>query len=194
MQTTNDSNGWPRYSRGQRVLHWLVAVLVLGALGLGGTIGWFGFEGLQARFGEDVTNTIYTWHKSFGVLILALMLVRIGLRLRHGKPPYAMALARWQRLGSEAVHGLLYVLLIVMPVIGWWATAAGGYPVQLGPLILPGLFPENEALSEVLFAWHQALGVTILILALGHIAAALYHWRVRRDGVMQRMTFGSARR
>ncbi|WP_019568205.1 cytochrome b [Thioalkalivibrio sp. ALMg13-2] len=194
MQTTNDSGVWPRYSRGQRVVHWLVAVLVLGALSLGGTIGWFGFEGLQARFGEDATNTIYTWHKSFGVLILALMLVRIGLRLRHGKPPYAVALARWQRIGSEVVHGLLYVLLIVMPVIGWWATAAGGYPVQLGPLILPGLFPENEALSEILFGWHQALGMAILVLALGHIAVALFHWRVRRDGVMQRMTFGSARR
>lgn len=194
MQQHTSRVAWPRYAASQRVLHWLVAVLVLGALALGGTIGWFGLEGLQTRFGEGPTNTIYTWHKSFGVLILILTLVRIGLRLRHGKPPYAMALARWQRLGSEAVHGLLYVLLIVMPVIGWWATAAGGYPVQLGPLILPGLFPENEALSEVLFAWHQALGVTILILALGHIAAALYHWRVRRDGVMQRMTFGSARR
>ncbi|WP_024325823.1 cytochrome b [Thioalkalivibrio sp. AKL19] len=194
MQTTNDSGVWPRYSRGQRVVHWLVAVLVLGALSLGGTIGWFGFEGLQARFGEDATNTLYTWHKSFGVLILALMLVRIGLRLRHGKPPYAVAIARWQRIGSEVVHGLLYVLLIVMPVIGWWATAAGGYPVQLGPLILPGFFPDNEALSEILFGWHQALGMAILFLALGHIAAAFYHWRVRRDGVMQRMTFGSARR
>ncbi|WP_017942326.1 MULTISPECIES: cytochrome b [unclassified Thioalkalivibrio] len=193
MRNESDSMVWPRYGLAQRVLHWLVAVLVLGAVGLGGTIGWFGFEGLQARFGEATTNTIYTWHKSFGVLILALMLVRIGLRIRRGKPGYAVDLARWQRVGSEAVHGLLYVLLIAMPVIGWWGTAAGGYPVQLGPLILPGLFPENEALSETLFAWHQALGRVTLILVVGHVAAALYHWRVRRDGVMQRMTFGRTR-
>ncbi|WP_019626575.1 cytochrome b [Thioalkalivibrio sp. ALJT] len=184
---------WPRYSRAQRVLHWLVAVLVLVALGLGGTIGWFGFEGLQARFGEAVTNSLFTWHKTFGVLILILMVMRIGLRLRRGKPAYGVALARWQRIGSEVVHGLLYGLLILMPVIGWWATAAGGYAVQLGPLILPGLFPEDAVLSETLFAWHQILGRVTLVLIVGHVAAALVHWRVRRDGVMQRMTFGRTR-
>lgn len=194
MQHPTTPVAWSRYSVPQRALHWMVAVLVLGALVPGGMIGWFGFEGLQARFGEAATNAIYTWHKSFGVLTLFLMLVRVGLRLRYGKPPYAVALARWQRIASEGVHGLLYVLLIVMPVIGWWATAAGGYPVQLGPWVLPGLFPENEALSEILFGWHLALGMAVLILALGHISAAFFHWRVRRDGVMQRMTFGSARR
>lgn len=193
MRQQGDSAVWPRYSLAQRVVHWLVAILVLGALGVGGTIGWFGFEGLQARFGEAATNTLYTWHKSLGVLILVAMLVRIGLRLRRGKPAYAVALARWQRIGSETVHGLLYLLLILMPVIGWWATAAGGYPVQLGPLILPGLFPENEALSDTLFGWHQALGRVTLVLIVGHVAAAMYHWRVRRDGVMQRMTFGRSR-
>ena len=191
---TDNTGVWPRYALSQRIVHWAVAVLVLGALTLGGTIGWYGFEGLQERFGEGTTDTIYTWHKSFGVLVLLLMLVRVGLRLRHGKPPYAVALPPAQRIAAESVHGLLYLLLIVMPVIGWWATAAGGYPVQLGPLILPGLFPENEALSETLFAWHQILGITLLVLALGHISAALYHWRVRRDGVLQRMTFGSPQR
>lgn len=190
---TENAQRWPRYARSQRVLHWLIAALVLGALVLGGTIGWFGFEGLQERFGAAGTDRIYTWHKSFGVLILFLMVARVGLRLRHGKPPYAMALPRAQRIAAESVHGLLYVLLIVMPVIGWWATAAGGYPVQLGPLFLPGLFPENEALSEVLFGWHRALGIAITLLALGHIAAALHHALVRRDGVMQRMTFGGHR-
>lgn len=182
-----------RYSLVQRLLHWLVALLILGALVLGGSIGWFGFDGLQERFGEAGADRVYTWHKSFGVLILFLMVARVGLRLRHGKPPYAIELPRAQRIAAESVHGLLYLLLIVMPIIGWWATAAGGYPVQLGPLFLPGLFPENEALSETLFGWHQALGIAILALVLVHITAALYHVLVRRDGVMQRMTFGSRR-
>ncbi|WP_018872734.1 cytochrome b [Thioalkalivibrio sp. ALJ16] len=191
MRQLGDAAVWHRYSLAQRILHWLVALLVLAALALGGLIGWYGFEGLQDRFGDATTNALYTWHKSFGVLILLLMLLRIGLRLRHGRPSYAVPLPPVQRIAAESVHGLLYLLLLVMPVIGWWATAAGGYPVQLGPMILPGLFPENEALSDTLFVWHQWLGRTLLLLALGHIAAALYHWRIRRDGVMQRMTFGS---
>lgn len=178
----------PRYHPAQRLLHWLIAVLVIVTLPIGLTLGTLGFEGARETFGLETTNGLYIAHKTIGVLMLVLMLLRVILRLIHGKPPYAVALARPQKIASEIVHGLLYVLLLAMPVIGWMATAAGGFPINFFFWVLPPLIGENEALSGTLFLWHGIVGWTILGLVLVHVTGALYHWLIRRDGVMQRMS------
>lgn len=178
----------PRYTLIQRLLHWAVAVLVLLSLAVGLTLGFLGFEGAMATFGEATTNLLYTAHKTGGVAILALMLVRVLVRLTLGKPTHDPPLPRPHRIASEAVHGTLYLVLIAMPVVGWLATAAGGFPVQFFHWNLPGFIGENEALSEQLYQWHAILGWLILALAAVHISAAVYHWRIRRDGVMRRMS------
>ncbi|MDZ7747913.1 MAG: cytochrome b/b6 domain-containing protein [Halofilum sp. (in: g-proteobacteria)] len=184
-----DATGrWPRYTLAQRLVHWLVAVLALLTLGIGLTLGWLGFEGARDAFGLGATNALYIAHKTIGVLLLVLMLARAALRLYCGKPAYAVALARPQRIASEIVHGLLYVLLLAMPVIGWMATAAGGFPINFFHWVLPPLIGENEALSETLYTWHLGIGLAILALVSIHVAGALYHWLIRRDGVMQRMS------
>ncbi|QIT54086.1 cytochrome b [Aquisalimonas sp. 2447] len=177
-----------RYHLSQRILHWLVAVLVIGSLSAGMTLGFLGFEGARDTFGMAMTNTLYTSHKTVGILILIFMVARLALRIARGKPEYYRPLPGWQRMLSQSVHGLLYVLLIAMPVVGWLATAAGGFPVEFFHWHLPGLIGENDALSEQLFFWHATLGWIILALVLLHITGALYHWRIRRDGVMQRMS------
>lgn len=177
-----------RYALIQRLLHWVIALLVIAALTLGITIDRMGFEGLQDSLGRAATDLIYTYHKTFGILIVLLMLLRLALRLILGKPAYAEPLPPPQRIASSAVHGLFYVLLLVQPVLGWLATATGGFPVQFFNMNPPGLIGENEALSETLFRWHGMVGWTILTLAIIHIAAALYHWLIRRDGVMKRMS------
>lgn len=179
---------WPRYTLAQRAVHWLVAVLASLTLCIGLTLGYLGFEGARDAFGLAPTNALYIAHKTIGVLLLVLMIVRVGLRLRFGKPAYAVALARPQEVASEIVHGLLYVLLLAMPVIGWMATAAGGFPINFFHWVLPPLIGENEALSETLYTWHLGVGLAILALVLVHVAGALYHWLIRRDGVMQRMS------
>lgn len=178
----------PRYTLAQRVVHWLVALLALLTLAIGLTLGYLRFEGARDAFGMAATNGLYITHKTIGVLLLVLMLVRVVLRLRFGKPGYAVALARPQKVASEIVHGLLYVLLLAMPVIGWMATAAGGFPINFFHWVLPPLIGENEALSEALYTWHLVIGLAILALVLVHVAGALYHWLIRRDGVMQRMS------
>ena len=177
-----------RYHLSQRILHWVVAVLVISGLAAGMTLGTLGFEGAREALGATATNALYTAHKTVGVLVLVLMVVRLALRLARGRPDYYRPLRRWRRFMSRTVHGLLYILLIAMPVVGWLATAAGGFPVEFFAWHLPGLVGEDDALSAQLFFWHAALGWSILALVLLHVAGALQHWWVLRDGVMQRMS------
>lgn len=177
-----------RYAYSHRLLHWLVAGLVVCSLASGMTLGWLGFENLVERFGKAATDFLYQYHKTFGLLILGLMTLRLIIRLVKGKPAYAEPLPTFNRVASSIVHTLLYLLLFTMPLLGWLATDIGDFPVEFFDANLPGLIAKDQALSESLYQWHGRVGWAILVLALIHISAALYHWRIRRDGVMQRMS------
>ncbi len=181
-------NATGRYSLAQRLLHWLIALLAIPALGVGMTLGWLGFDGARDSFGIDITNALYLGHKTAGVLILLLMTLRLVLRLALGTPPPVPTLTRFERIASRAVHDLLYLVLLALPVVGWLATAAGGYPVQFFAWNLPGLIAKDPALSETLFQLHGVLGWALLALLALHIAGALMHWLIKRDGVMRRMS------
>jgi len=176
-----------RYAFAQRLLHWLVAILVLGALAGGALLWAYGFEGLKASFGIEATNAIYKYHKTAGILVLGLMLIRLALRLLLGAPPPPATLSPTLAAAARATHLAFYGLLIAMPVLGWAATAAGGFPVQFFDLTMPGIIGENKGLSETLFKLHGAVGLAIAALALLHIAAAMRHWLVLKDGVMNRI-------
>jgi cytochrome b561 len=165
-----------------------LVILAIGLLGVGLTLGNLGFEGTVAAFGSDTTNLLYTYHKTFGVLVLGLMVLRLLLRLTLGTPPYRQPLAAWQRVASRTVHGLFYVVLLAMPVLGWLGTAAGGYPVQFFEWTLPVLIGKDEELGKTLFQLHGWLGWILIGLILTHVAAALMHWLIQRDGVMERIS------
>jgi len=180
---------WPRYRLIQRLLHWGIALLVLPLIAVGIVLGILGFQGAVDAFGFEATNTLYITHKTGGVLVLGFMAVRIVARLRYGKPRYAIPLEnRLQKIASESVHGLMYVALIAMPALGWAANATGGYPINFFHWVLPPLMAENDALSAIFFQWHGIVGWALLGLVSVHIAGALYHWFIRKDGVMTRMS------
>jgi cytochrome b561 len=181
----------PRYHFVQRLIHWLIALLVLGLLAIGALLGNLGFEGLKDLVGLEMTNQLYTYHKTFGILLLILMVLRLVLKRALGSPPYEPPLHWFQRAASFTIHGLLYAALILMPIFGWIGTAARGFPVQFFNLTLPGLVPENEALGETMVQLHAITGWVILGLILVHVGAAVYHWKVKRDGVMTRMSLFS---
>lgn len=177
-----------RYVYPHRLLHWLVAGAVLLSLASGLTLGFLGFEGTVDLMGKTLTNVLYGSHKTLGVLILLLMTLRVITRLAFAVPDYAPPLNRFERVVSTSVHHLLYLALIIMPLIGWTATASGGFPVEFFVWQLPGVIGKDEQLSEQLFMLHGWLGWTILVLVVLHMAGAIFHWKIKRDNVMKRMS------
>ncbi|MEM7056681.1 MAG: cytochrome b [Pseudomonadota bacterium] len=180
----------PRYPLIQRLLHWIIAIIVLGTLAAGLTIGILdGFKGTKEALGGELTGMLYKYHKTFGVIILGAMTVRIIVKLIMSKPEYAQPLGRFEHIASNAVHGLLYVLLLLMPILGWLATDAGNFPVQFFEGKIPGFIDKDMDLYGTLMGLHGFFGWLVAVLLVLHIAGALKHWLIDRDGVMGRMGF-----
>ncbi|WP_295541071.1 cytochrome b/b6 domain-containing protein [uncultured Thiohalocapsa sp.] len=176
-----------RYTFTQRLLHWLIALLVFGLLAVGFTLWSLGYQGVVDTFGQEMTNQLYKYHKTFGILLLLLMVLRVVLRRMTPPPAYAPPLSGPVKAVAGGTHLLLYVLLLGMPIGGWLATAAGGFPVQFFDWNLPGFIGKNEALSEQLFMLHGYAGLAIAALLVLHIGAGIRHWR-RKDGIMRRIS------
>jgi cytochrome b561 len=176
----------------QKLIHWLVAALAITTIPIGMIIVGYRQEMVKAvdgALGEGGFNMIYDLHKSIGVTILALMIVRVALRALWGAPPYARPLSTFERIGSRIVHGTLYVLLLVTPVVGWLGVSTYTAPVPwfwLFDVRLP--VEKDRALSDFLLQdVHRWLGLLVLLLVLAHVAAAFKHLLVNRDGVFWRM-------
>lgn len=170
-----------RYRWPARLLHWIMAVLVLGSLAAG-------FLMLQEGLDRATQNTLFVFHKNVGVVMLILILLRLAYRGRHRPAPLPAEVPTWQRIGAALSHGALYALLLIMPVTGYVRVKAGGFPIEmLDALGVPALVPRSDALAEVARTIHHYGGWILAALIGLHIAAALYHGVVRRDGVFSRM-------
>ena len=170
----------PRYGRVARILHWVVAVLVIGAVAAGLTMVRIGDGPLQ--------NGLFDNHRAVGFVVLVLVVLRLVWRLGNRPPKLTAAIPFWQRAAAAVVHWSLYALLILTPLVGWIATNAYGAPIGIfGLFELPVLVAKDEALSKVLFGLHETLGLVIAGLVGLHVAAALYHQFVRKDGLIGRM-------
>ncbi|MES3022604.1 MAG: cytochrome b [Pseudomonadota bacterium] len=170
-----------RYTLTAIVLHWLLALLVIGAFTLGLVMTDIpGFTPSKLKF--------YSWHKWTGVTILALATLRLLWRLTHTPPAYPAAMPSWQKTAASALHGLLYVLLFAVPVSGYFYTLAAGVPVvYFGLFELPVLIAPDPALKIVLKQVHFWLNMTLAASVGAHLAAALKHQFIDRDGVLKRM-------
>ena len=175
-----------RYALIQRLLHWLIAVLVLGAL-LG---GWIMSDFKPADLPKGLHSQIYDLHKSVGVVVLALMLCRIIARLIHGAPAPHPALKNWQRKVSAIVHFGFYALLIAQPILGMIGVWSFPAPIPiLDALGVPNPLAQDRELSKTVFELHEIAGKALIVLAILHIGGALLHL-FKGDGVMRRMGFG----
>lgn len=167
------------FSPVQRALHWLMAIMVLAMLFIGVAM----VSTLKPRF-----LTLISIHRPLGITILVLALIRLGVRWRSGAPPLPDDLPPAQVMAARFSHVLLYGLLIVMPLVGWGMLSAGGYPIVLyGSLHLPAILPHDDRLHAVLRAAHTVLAYIFFATVLLHVAAALFHALIRRDGVFQAM-------
>jgi cytochrome b561 len=165
-----------------RLLHWTMAPLIIAMLFVG--------VGMVATVSR-AHNTLIAIHKPLGIALLLLVVVRVGVRLTRGSPPLPDDMPTPQRFAAKASHLVLYALMAAMPLIGWAMLSAAGYPVTLyGPLHLPPIAPHNVELFALLRALHTWLAFALFATVLLHLAAALFHGLIRRDGVFSSMARG----
>ncbi len=162
-------------------LHWIVAALIVGAFALGWTMTRIpGITPDKLRF--------FSWHKWIGVTLLGFALLRILWRLTHRAPPLPASMSAWQRCAAHAVHVALYALMVAIPVSGYLYSSAANVPVvYLGLIPLPRLIAPDPVLKVWLKSLHIALDYGLLVLVAGHVAAALKHQWIDRDGLLARM-------
>jgi cytochrome b561 len=169
----------PHYDRVAIAAHWLLALVITLNFALGIYMHELPISPQRLK--------LFNWHKWAGITILTLSALRLLWRLRHAPPPDA-PMPAWQRSAAHAVHRMLYVLFFAVPLAGWaYSSATGFQVVWFGVLPLPDWVPEDRALAEVLKATHKWLAITLGLLVLLHVAAALKHQLIDRDGLLRRM-------
>ncbi|MDP1645438.1 MAG: cytochrome b [Thiobacillus sp.] len=176
-----------RYSTPAIVFHWLVAFLIFAGFPLG-------LYMVDLPLSPDKLK-LYSYHKWIGITVLMLAAIRVTWRLTRKPPPLPDSVAAWQRRASVVVHGLLYLLMIVIPLSGWLMSSAKGFQtVWFGVLPLPDLIEKNRELGDLLAGVHKALNFTLLALVILHVGAALKHHFIERQPFLQRMGWGRKER
>jgi cytochrome b561 len=178
MASLRNSSG--SYGIIAQAFHWLIAVLVLAQLGIG-----------VYAASLPVSLARLQWlshHKSLGLTILALLLLRLGWRVLNPPPELPPTMPRWERRAALATHRLLYVLLVAAPLAGWlYASAAGLSASWFGLFTVPDLVAKDRERAELFKALHIGLVSLLALLVAVHAGAALRHRLILRDGVMHRM-------
>jgi cytochrome b561 len=174
-----------RYTMTAIVLHWALAVFIIGDYAW----GWWMMEIPKSPPG--VRADAYNLHKSIGLCVLALMLFRLGWSITH-RAPALPAMPAWQALAVKATHGLLYAVLIANPLAGFLGSFWSGYPIKWFGATLPALGSNSPALKDAMSTFHLATGWLLAALVALHVGAAIYH-ALRGDAIMQRILPGPQR-
>jgi len=169
------------YTRTAIAFHWLIALLIVCGFGLGWVMTDIpGFTPTKLRY--------FSWHKWIGVTVFALAVLRILWRATHAAPPLPRSMSAWQRMAAQVAHLLLYVLMIVIPASGYLYSSASNIPVvYLGLVRLPMLISPDPHLKVILKTVHITLNYALLTLVVLHVAAAIKHQWLDRDGLLSRM-------
>ena len=169
-----------RYTPVAISLHWLIALLIFAGWGLGFYMSDLPLSPAKLRY--------YSWHKWMGVTTFILVILRVGWLATHPAPSLPRAMPPWQTRTARVTHLVLYLLMFVIPLSGWLMSSAKGVPtVYFGVLPIPDLIGKDKAMGDVLVVVHQSLAFGLAALAGLHVAAAIKHQWMDRDGVMGRM-------
>jgi cytochrome b561 len=162
-----------------KFFHWIIALAILGN-------GTFGLLMDLASSPMQKINWLAV-HKSIGLTVLALALLRILWRWSDRRP-VEEPVPRWQQLSARAVHGVLYVMIVAMPLSGWWFNSISGKPLQWFKLFnLPALVAENQDLKDFAHGVHEYLFWFLMLVLVTHVGAALKHHVFEKDNVLRRM-------
>jgi cytochrome b561 len=187
--SSRPANAGSRYTPLAIALHWLLALAILSLFAVGLFMADLPVSPLRLK--------LYNWHKWAGVTVLALSVLRLLWRVTHQPPrlPRAItqAMPRWQTRVYHVTHYLMYTLFFAVPLIGWAYSSAAGFPIVLfGQIPLPDLLSPNKGLAELIKPWHELSAFALVGLAVLHMAAALKHHFLDRDGLLARMLPGRA--
>jgi cytochrome b561 len=179
----NTRERWGSVSIG---LHWTIAALVLLVQVPAGIT-------MVSVDPGTVQNVGYNIHKTTGIVIFLLAIVRLGWRWSQPVPGYAQDMPAWQAKTARTTHALLYIVLFAMPISGFLYTAMGGFPVPFFMVYdLAQLVPENKPVAEIFKLIHLTLQWVLYVVVLLHVAGALQHHLIRKDGILRRMLSPSA--
>ena len=169
-----------RYGAIAVLFHWIMAAIVIGML----CLGLF-----MVRLPVSLEKlSLYGWHKSFGILVLMLVILRLSWRLMSVIPPLPEALHQWQKLAAHASHWALYLCLFLMPLSGWLMSSAAGLPVSFfGWFVLPTLIAPDPSWRVYFLTIHQFTAFGLIGLIGLHTAAALQHHFIEKDNILRRM-------
>jgi len=187
MQATSTTPPALRYSGVAVALHWLLAVALIGIFSVGLYMADLPFSPQRLK--------LYNWHKWAGVTILALSVLRLVWRLTHRPPALPPTIVRgmphWQLRAYEATHLAMYGLFFLVPLLGWAYSSAAGFPiVAFGVLPLPDFVPVDKALAELIKPLHGLAAFSLAALVVLHVAAAIKHQWIDKDGLLNRMRLG----
>ncbi|MFZ5657400.1 MAG: cytochrome b [Pseudomonadota bacterium] len=175
-----------RWGPVSQAFHWISVVLLVAIAAVGLSM-------------EDLPNSpdkirLYALHKSLGLTLLAIVVLRLLWRLARPAPADLPGIAPWLRRAASGMHWGLYAMMLAMPLTGWLLNSAEGFPLQwFGLFNLPAIAPESESLAELAEDLHENGFWLLVLLATGHVFAALYHHVFLRDGTLQRMLPGRRR-
>jgi cytochrome b561 len=176
-----------RYNFLARALHWVLALALVGMFSVGLYMADLPFSPERLK--------LYNWHKWAGVVVLTLSLLRLLWRVAHRPPELPalveLAMPNWQRRAQHATHAALYVLFFAVPLLGWAYSSAAGFPIVVfGLWQLPDFVPISESLADTLKLLHKLSAFGLAGLVLLHVAGALKHQLIDRDGLLYRMGWG----
>ena len=177
-------NSQTQFGTLSKLLHWVIALLVIGLIGLG-----LYLENVKIHYTQLY---LYGWHKSAGILAFTLICLRLIWHF-WSTPPAPLG-GGWQRVAAKSAHRVLYVLMIIVPLSGWIASSASGFEMTFfGLFPIPFIAPVSETTEERFFAIH-GISTKLLIAVIGlHVGAAFYrHWG-KKDRTLMRMWFQSSK-
>ncbi|MCH2546155.1 MAG: cytochrome b [Alphaproteobacteria bacterium] len=172
----------PRYHTLHRVIHWTMALIIISLFAVG-----LYMTGMERE--NPLRGTLYGLHKSFGVLILFLVVLRIITRLAT-KIPAMPKFAKWENALAHIVHFALYCLMAAVPLAGIWMSNSWGHGVSFFGVELPRLFAENKEIGPLASEIHEILAFVIIGIASLHIIGALKHRYIDKHDIIYRMGFG----